>query len=192
MKKQVTALALGLAALVAIALPATAGASKVTVDEAGTTLVSTGTGLAFLSGTSHFEESLMFETELGQIGCEEIRFEGELGKNTGTEVLFEGLSGASSGCSVEGESVTLSGFAIQKLQSSVSGQGIIKFIVTVSFFNDALTCTWSGEGVVTYATGDVLVLSDTVLNPSRQICGQAIGTGRLTNTDLLSTPVYWH
>jgi hypothetical protein len=182
MVKRVTVLAMALAAVAALAVPAFASASKLTLDSAGTELVPAGTEIQGHSGTNRFAggESLVTETELGTLNCEEITLSGKVGTNNGSKVLSEGITGTTSGCTLEGEPFTVSGIEISKLESTTSGTGTAAFKFTATFFGGSLVCTWSGTGTFTYTAGtSILKLGATALSPSPSVCGAASIKGNI-------------
>lgn len=168
MIKKLTLLAAAVA-VVALAVPAMAGASQLTMPAGTTVPVETK-----ITGTS---TNAVTTTSIGELKCAKVVLNGEVTKNNGTEVAGVGIgTGTTTTCTDEGASINITNVTLTSLASSTSGSGTAAF----SFQADLPvvgTCTYTATAApFTYVSGAnpaELKFTKATLTASPSACGTA-------------------
>lgn len=140
-------LILAAVAVLAIAVPALASASKATLPAGtlapiGTQITGTGTSIIFQSNL------------LGPISCEKLNLNGSITVNNGTTVEGSGsnTNPTQAGCKNGTREVKITSVELTSVKSTVAGSGTASFII--HWDTGTLTCTFTGTSVpYTYALG---------------------------------------
>lgn len=93
MAKKLIVLAMAVAALVAVAIPAAASATELRMTNSSGALVPTGTAITGVANNSTLR-LVTKETTLGELECESIMLNGKVTVNNGTKVEGEGTAGS--------------------------------------------------------------------------------------------------
>jgi hypothetical protein len=144
---------LSLIAVVVLAVPALASASK--IEAKAGTLAPVGTNISLKSeGTVTLQDSLF-----GALTCESLSASETLGKNDGSTFETAQLNGTevqTSGCNMNGNPITYEAFSIG-LQSSTAAKGAVpgQGTATISFIRrlPSQRCVFSGAIPFYYALG---------------------------------------
>ncbi len=159
-------LLMSVAALLAVAAPATASATQFT--NAGGGLVAVGTSVSGTNvGTFTLTSSLV-----GSITCQTVTLKGKVVKNTGSEAEIEGVGqSATSNCLWMGNAVTATDFTLFTIKHGApAGTFTMSFVVTMDL--PKVTCTFTGTNVpYSYTGGGSTITFSNAAGVTSATCG---------------------
>ena len=174
MAKKLTLLTMAIGAMLALAIPAMASASSLTMPEK--TLVPVGTAI---QGTS---TDVVTTTSLGNLKCEKVTVNGKVTKNNGTEV--EGTANGastSSNCFFKTNPIAIKNITLNNIKSTTIGSGTASLSFEAEVKPGELNCKYSGSAVpFTYTSGTDSLLLSGGLTASPAACGTASIKGNFT------------
>ena len=159
MGKKLTLLAMAVAAVAALVVPA--GASAITLSDEETAHIPVGTEILGTNIGSVVTKNLPEGVEGGQLVCQVVNLPGEVTENSETKVAGSGEGGTTEECiqtnEFEEETEFLVGGISYELSSTEAEMGTghvhLTFVVTFPQLGN-FKCTYTGTGTFHYETGD--------------------------------------